>query len=155
YAEVIEVNDPGASATGTWTTTQCGTTSGCESAQYKTHASGTGTDKFTWHLYIPADGNYTVYVKYPSVTGAATNASYTVNYNGGSATATVDQTKNAGNWVSLGKWAFTQSGSGQQVSLAENSGGTVVADGIEIVRDTSGTTNTSNHNYAYTYDANG
>ena len=42
---------------------------------YRTHAAGAGTDTFTWKLHIPADGNYAVYVKYPVVTGAATNAS--------------------------------------------------------------------------------
>ena len=86
-----------------------------------------------------------------------TNASYTVNYSGGTATATADQTQNNGNggWVALGKWAFTQAGSGQQVSLAENSGGTVVADAVKIVRDNSGDTNTAVHGYTYTYDADG
>jgi RHS repeat-associated protein len=159
YAEVIEANDPGVKPTGTWTTTPCGTTAGCEGAQYATHAPGTGADSYTWHLYVPADGNYTVYVKYPVVSGAATKASFTVNYSSGTgtatATATVDQTQNNNNgWVSLGKWAFTQAGQDQQVSLAENSGGTVVAGAVKIVRDNSGDTNTSNHNYAYTYDAN-
>jgi RHS repeat-associated protein len=159
YAEVTQETDPGAKASPAtaWTTTACGSTAGCEGTQYATHAPGTGTDSFTWPLYIPADGNYTVYVKYPSVSGAATSATYTVAYNGGTATATAtaDQTKNAGSWVALGKWAFTQSGKGQQLTLAENSGGTVVADGVKIVRDTTGTTNTATHAYAYTYDADG
>jgi YD repeat-containing protein len=78
-----------------------------------------------------------------------------VAYNGGTATATADQTKNAGSWVALGKWAFTQSGKGQQLTLAESSGGTAVADAVKIVRDTAGTTNTATHGYAYTYDADG
>jgi YD repeat-containing protein len=156
YAEITQASDPGVKVAGTWTTTQCGTTPGCEGPQYQTHAAGTGTDSFTWHLYIPADGSYTVYVKYPVVSGAAASASYTVNYNGGTATATVNQTQNNSNgWVALGKWAFTQAGKNQQVSLAENSGGTVVADAVKIVRDTTGTTNTATHSYTYAYDANG
>jgi RHS repeat-associated protein len=156
YAEVTQASDAGAAATGTWATTACGSTAGCEGTQYETHASGTGTDKFTWHLYVPADGNYTVYVKYPVVSGAATNSQFTINYSGGSSTQTVDQTQNNGNgWVAIGKYALTQSGKGQQVSLAENSAGTVVAGTVKIVRGNSGTANTAVHGYTYAYDANG
>ncbi len=91
------------------------------------------------------------------VSGAATNAAYTVNYSSGSATVPVDQTKNAGgtSWVSLGKFAFTQAGTGQKVTLAENSGGTVVADAVKVVRDTTGVTNTAHHDFGYSYDPNG
>jgi RHS repeat-associated protein len=159
YSELVDDTDTGASATGAWTTATCTAgTNGCETYQYETHAAGSGSDKFTWNLDVPAAGNYTVYVKYPVVSGAVSNAAYTVKYNGGSAaaTATVDQTSdNGGGWVSLGKWAFTQGGNGQQVSLAENSGGTAVAGAVEIVRDNSGDTNTATHGYTYTYDPDG
>jgi RHS repeat-associated protein len=158
FAEVVESTDSAATAspTASWPMTTCGPTDTCQGYQYRTHAAGTGNDTFTWRLSVPADGNYTVYVKYPLVTGAATNAAFTVNYSGGSATVNVDQTKNNnGSWVALGKWAFTKAGTNQQVSLAENSGGTVVADSVQIVRDNSGDTNTATQTYGYTYDANG
>jgi YD repeat-containing protein len=160
YAEVVDdsdVNNASASPPANWSTAQCtSTTVGCEGFEYQTHAAGAGNDTFTWQLNVPQDGNYTVYVKYPVVSGAATNAAFTVSYSGGTATVNVDQTQdNNGGWVSLGKWAFKQDATGQQVSLAENSGGTVVADAVEIVRDNSGDTNTANHNYAYAYDADG
>ncbi len=140
-------------STGTWTTSSAGT--GFVGPGYQTHAPGAGTDTFTWNLNIPQDGNYTVYVKYPAVSGAATNASFKVSFSGGSSTVTVDQTQNAGTWVSLGKFAFTQSGTGQNVTLAQNPGGTVVADAVQVVRDNSGDTNTAHHNFGYTYDPNG
>jgi YD repeat-containing protein len=158
YAEVTQASDPGVkpAPTAAWTKAQCGTTPGCEGTVYYTDSSGTASDSFTWHLYVPADGNYTVYVKYPVVSAAVTNAQYTVNYNGGTATATVDQTQNNNNgWVTLGKWAFTQAGTNQQLTLAGNAGGTVVAGAVKIVRDNSGTPNTSTHTYTYSYDANG
>jgi RHS repeat-associated protein len=159
YSELVDDTDTGASAAGTWTTATCTAgTGGCEGYQYQTHAAGTGSDKFTWNLDVPAAGSYTVYVKYPVVSGAASNAAYTVKYNGGSsaATATVSQTSdNGGGWVPLGKWAFTQGGSGQQVSLAENSGGTAVAGAVEIVRDNTGETNTATHGDTYAYDPDG
>ena len=160
YAEVTEASDPGVKPTGSWTKQQCGTTVGCEGTVYYTDSSHTASDSFVWHLYVPADGNYTVYVKYPVVSGAATNAQYTVSYDPGTgtktATATISQAQNNNNgWVSLGKWAFTQAGKTQQLSLAGNTSGTVVADAVEIVRDNSGDTNTATHAYTYIYDADG
>jgi RHS repeat-associated protein len=140
-------------STGTWTTSSAGT--GFQGPGYQTHAPGSGTDTFTWNLNIPQDGNYTVYVKFPQVSGAATNAAYTVNFSGGTTTTTVDQTQNTGSWVSLGKFAFSQSGVGQKITLAENVGGTVVADAVQVVRDNSADTNTAKHNFGYSYDPNG
>src|SRR5262249_38684425 len=146
----------GVKPSGSWTKQQCGTTPGCEGTEYYTDSSGTATDSFTWHLYVPADGNYTVYAKYPVVSGATTSAQYTVNHSGGTDTVAVDQTQNNSNgWVALGKWAFTQAGQGQQVSLAASSGGTVVAGAVKIVRDDSADPNTSVHTYTDTYDADG
>jgi RHS repeat-associated protein len=161
YAEVIDDSDAQASQSpkGSWTPRSCtSTTPGCEEYQYQEHAPGTGNDTFTWALNAPASGNYTVYVKYPVVSGAATNAQYTVSYNGGSQTATVskDQTQdNGGNWISLGTYALTAGAKNQTVSLAENSGGIVVADAVQIVRDNSADTNVATHGYGYTYDADG
>jgi RHS repeat-associated protein len=152
--ELVDNSDSqNTSSTGTWATATSG--SGYQGFNYATHAAGSGTDAFTWKLDIPQDGNYTVYVKYPSVSGAATNASFKVNYSGGSATVAVNQTTNAGTWVSLGKWAFTQNGTGQKVTLSQNTGGTVVADAVKAVRDNTGTTNTAHHDFGYTYDPNG
>jgi RHS repeat-associated protein len=138
---------------GNWTTSSFGT--GFVGPDYQTHAAGTGTDSFTWNLHIPQDGNYTVYVKYPAVAGAATNASFKVSFSGDSSTVTVDQTQNAGTWVSLGKFAFTQAGASQSVTLTENSGGTVAADAVQVVRDNSGDTNTAHIDFGYAYDTDG
>ena len=138
---------------GTWTTSSAGT--GFVGPGYQTHAPGAGTDTFTWNLNIPEDGNYTVYVKYPAVSGAAANASFKVSFSGGSSTVAVDQTQNAGTWVPLGKFAFTQNGTGQSLTLAENPGGTVVADAVKIVRDNSGDTQAGSHSFGYSYDPNG
>ncbi|MER6354763.1 DNRLRE domain-containing protein [Streptomyces sp. NPDC001634] len=140
-------------STGTWSAATNGT--GYQGYNYRTHAAGSGTDAFTWNLSIPEDGTYQVYAQFPGVTGAATTAQYTINYNGGSATSTVDQTKNTGTWVSLGSYSFTQAGTGQKISLAQNAGGTVVADAIKVVRNNSGDTQPNPKSFTYTYDPNG
>ncbi|MBO0806902.1 MAG: sugar-binding protein, partial [Actinobacteria bacterium] len=158
-ADNSDFNNTSSSPPGSWSNSAAG--SGYVGYNYATHGKGTTGDTFTWHLNIPKDGNYTVYAAYPSVSGAATSASFKVDYNGGSATVSVDQTKNTSPdsggktvWVSLGKYAFTQSGTSQQVTLTENSGGTVVADAVKAVRDNTGETNTAKHDFAYTYDPN-
>src|SRR5258708_6915743 len=157
-----DTNNTAAPPAGSWTKATTGT--GYVGYNYQTDGAGTGGDPFTWKLHIPADGSYKVYVAYPAVSGAATSASYTVTYSngtGGTATATVpvNQTQNTStqghtNWVALGTWAFTQAGTGQNVTLTQNSAGTVVADAVKVVRDTTGVTNTAHHHFAYTYDPN-
>ncbi|MGW0631039.1 golvesin C-terminal-like domain-containing protein [Streptomyces sp. NPDC002758] len=139
--------------TGSWPTANSG--SDHQGYDYATHAAGTGSDSFTWNLTVPQDGTYQVYVKYPQVTGAATTASYTVGYHGGTATKAVDQTKNTGTWVSLGSYAFTAADTTQKVTLAQNSGGTVAADAVKIVRDNSADTDNEKTAFTYSYDASG
>jgi RHS repeat-associated protein len=101
---------------------------------YQTHAAGTGTNTFTWNLNIPQDGTYQVLVKYPAVSGATTSAPYTVTHSAGTTNTTVNQTTNAGTWVSLGSFSFTQA-TPAKVVLSDNAAGTVVADAVKLVRD--------------------
>ncbi|MGW7358049.1 golvesin C-terminal-like domain-containing protein [Streptomyces sp. NPDC054802] len=139
------------SATGTWTT---GDITGQQGYDHATHTAGTGTDAFAWTLNIPADGAYDVYVKYPEVSGAATAAKYTLTHATGTVDKTIDQTAAAGAWVPLGSYTFAQ-GNAAKLELFENSAGTVVADGVKLVRDNSADTDTEQHTFTYAYDVNG
>ncbi|MEV0633920.1 DNRLRE domain-containing protein [Streptomyces sp. NPDC050619] len=139
------------SSTGTWPT---GDTSGEQGYNYATHTAGTGTDAFTWTLNIPTDGTYEAFVKFPAVSGAATTAKYTVTHDGGTTDKTIDQTAGAGTWVSLGSYSFKQ-GNAAKLQLFQNSGATVVADGVKLVRDNSADTDNEQKTFAYTYDVNG
>nr|WP_316959696.1 RHS repeat-associated core domain-containing protein [Streptomyces sp. TRM68367] len=139
------------SKTGTWTS---GDASDQEGYDHLTHAAGTGTDAFTWTLNIPSDGTYEAFVKFPTVSGAATNAKYTLTDSAGTVDKTVDQTQGTGTWVSLGSYAFKQ-GNAAKLQLFENSSGTVVADGVKLVRDNSADTDTEQKSFTYTYDTNG
>ncbi|MGW0998335.1 golvesin C-terminal-like domain-containing protein [Streptomyces sp. NPDC002523] len=138
--------------TGTWATASTGTDH--QGYDYRTHAAGSGTDAFNWQLNIPQDGTYTVYAKYPQVTGAATAAAYTVTHDGTNTAKTVNQSTGAGTWVSLGAYSFTQGGT-SSVSLAQNTGGTVSADAVKLVRDNSADTDNEKHTFTYSHDPNG
>ncbi|MER5306558.1 DNRLRE domain-containing protein [Streptomyces sp. NPDC002773] len=140
------------SATGTWAK---GDVTGQQGYDHRTHAAGTGTDAFTWTLNVPKDGTYTAYVKYPKVTGAATTARYTLSQGATTNPAvTKDQNAATGTWVQLGSYTLKQ-GNDAKLKLEQNSGGVVVADGVKLVRDTSGETDSEKKSFAYAYDVNG
>ncbi|MGW0806050.1 golvesin C-terminal-like domain-containing protein [Nonomuraea sp. NPDC002799] len=119
---------------------------------YATAPAGTGQSSLTWNLTTPSDGTYKVQVQYPS--GAtATNATYKVKHQGGEATVTLDQTKNPGTWIELGGYTFT-AGTTHSVTLTDAANGTVAADAVKLVRDTSGQADGEKKDFAYTYDLN-
>ncbi|OPG13112.1 polymorphic toxin-type HINT domain-containing protein [Microbispora sp. GKU 823] len=148
--------------TGTWTTggstsslvagpTVAGT-SGFTGYDYATAPAGTGDASFTWNLTIPTAGSYKAYVRYPSGAGA-TNAKYTVKYDGGQDTKTVDQTASPGEWVELGSYTFTE-GITHSITLTNDANGTVAADSVKLVRDNSGDTDNEKKDFEYFYDVN-
>ncbi|MFF1659494.1 DNRLRE domain-containing protein [Streptomyces sp. NPDC058255] len=140
------------SSTGTWTK---GDISGQQGYDHRTHASGTGSDAFTWTLNIPKDGTYTAYVKFPKVTGAATGAKYTLVHDGTTEpVVTKDQNAGTGTWVSLGSYSLKQ-GNATTLKLDQSSTGITVADGVKLVRDNSSDTDNEKHTFAYAYDVNG
>ncbi|NUT20964.1 MAG: DNRLRE domain-containing protein [Hamadaea sp.] len=138
--------------TGTWTAAT--TATGFYGRDYATHPAGTGTDKFTWQLNLPQAGTYEVFVRYPSVAGAASDAKFAITNATGTVTKTVDQTTAGGQWVSLGSLAFAD-GSGQKIELSDAANGVVVADAVKLVRDNTGETDTEKQDFTYAYDPNG
>ncbi|ELS57260.1 golvesin C-terminal-like domain-containing protein [Streptomyces viridochromogenes] len=138
-------------AQGTWDPSQATDQWGYN---VRTNAAGTGADTFTWQLVIPQDGTYEVFTRHGDVTGAATNAPFEITHSTGSVTKTVNQSANAGDWVSLGSYTFTESGT-QKITLTDNADGTVIADGIKLVRSNTGETDNEKKDFTYTYDANG
>ncbi|OAH13198.1 tRNA3(Ser)-specific nuclease WapA precursor [Streptomyces jeddahensis] len=136
---------------GNWSRTQAEQQYGYDTYS---HPAGTGADKFVWQLNIPQDGTYEVFVRHPKMTGAASDAKFTVDHNGGSVTKTVDQTQNTGNWISLGSYSFVEDGP-QKVSLTDQANGTVVADAVKLVRSNTGETDNEKKDFTYKYDANG
>ncbi|MET8232186.1 DNRLRE domain-containing protein [Micromonospora sp. NPDC005298] len=140
------------SASGTWTTAN--TATGRYGTSYATRPAGAGANTFTWQLNVPQSGTYEVFAQYPQLNGAAVDAKFTVSHSGGAATKTVNQSANAGTWVSLGSYSFTE-GNTHKVALSDQASGTVIADAVKLVRDNSADIDDEAHSYAYTYDPNG
>ncbi|QEX22839.1 hypothetical protein FRZ61_27720 [Hypericibacter adhaerens] len=90
----------------------------------------------TWTLTPAQTASYRVYAKWPASAANATDAKYTVTYEGGSTTVTVNQRVSGGQWVLLGTYPFNATGTGYKVDLADTSlTGKVVADAIYYVQD--------------------
>jgi len=138
--------------TGTWTA--AATATGTYGTNYHTHAAGTGTSSFTWQLAVPQQGTYEVFIRYPNVAGAATDAKFTVSHAAGTTVKPINQAAGAGTWVSLGSYTFAESNT-QKISLTDQATGTVVADAVKLVRDNSTDTDTERHEITYRYDTNG
>jgi len=97
---------------------------------------GTGATA-TWDVELTdGPGFYKVSVRYPTGSKLATNAQYTINYYKGEydTTVEVDQTKNGGQLVNLGTYAFADDGT-ENVTLSDKANKWVVADAVKFVWD--------------------
>jgi hypothetical protein len=94
----------------------------------------------SWPIAASQTGSYRVYAKWPASSLHATDAKYTVTYQGGSSTVTVNQRVNGGQWKLLGTFPFNSGGTGYKVELSDNvTTGKVAADAIRYVLDESST----------------
>ncbi len=96
---------------------------------YQYHAAGTGANTATWTLYVTYPGVYAVLASwYPSSVNAS-NAKYTINYSGGSATVEVDQ-RQSELVNALGAYYFDQGI--YTVRLSDSANARVVADAVVL-----------------------
>ncbi|HET9137755.1 MAG TPA: sugar-binding protein, partial [Actinophytocola sp.] len=113
--------------------------------------TGAANATTSWKASVPADGTYEVLIRYPK--GTATGATYTVAHNGGTSTARVDQTRRAGEWVSLGKFAMSTD-QVRTVSVSGNGNGTPEAGAVQLVRDNTGQADDERKTFGHRYDPN-
>lgn len=120
---------------------------------YRTHQPGPTQDSFVWKADVPASGRYEVAVRFPR--GEATNATYTIEHDGGRTTKTVDQTQvSEDGWVSLGSYDYTE-GQLRSVTLNGGADAAVNADAVRWVRDNLGTRDDERKTFEHSYDPNG
>ncbi|MCW3841999.1 DNRLRE domain-containing protein [Micromonospora yasonensis] len=159
HALMVDNSDPEeAKAFGPtpWTTSTSG--SGYYGPDYATHAPGTGENRFEWTMPPRTeDAEAEVFVRYPAVEGAATDAKYTVTsaYPADPVTVTVDQTQRAGEWISLGKYHVTPGTAPYAVKLSDQANGTVVADTVKWVITNTIDPDNEYLTFDYSYDING
>lgn len=126
---------------GTWTETNS-TTNGwwvSEKDNFNMYrarwkAAGTGTDTARVNPTFGHSGEYEVYEWHGTVDGQtmATNVPYRIVHAGGTATGTINQQTNTGQWNLLGTFNFN-TGSGQYFALNDNANGAVIYDAVKFV----------------------
>jgi N-acetylmuramoyl-L-alanine amidase len=130
-AELIVDNSDGVVAVkGKWMTTT--TTGGFYGSDYLFRTPGDGASSVTWPFPNSAAGRYEVFARWSAGPNRATNATYQISSNAGTANVGVNQKTNGGGWQSLGSFDF-QPGKGQGVVLTDKADGVVVADALRFV----------------------
>lgn len=137
-----------------WTTSATGTDH--QGYDYLSHAAGTGANRIEWQAPpITESGPYDIWIRYPAVQGAATNATVKVTVGQEVHTFTLDQTQRAGEWINLGRYWFERGSFFEEVELTDNANGIVSADAVKFIRYDSNTDDLEFKDVSYTYDVNG
>ena len=126
----VDNTDTNVTKVGTWTTSTAVT--GYYGSNFAYRAAGTGANKFTWSPKPATTDQYMVYARWTSNSTRATNARYTINYNGGSTVVIANQQANGGMWNLLGTYSF-KAATSYAITLTDQANGVVVADAVMLV----------------------
>ena len=96
---------------------------------YRYHAAGDGSCTANWTPDLEKAGDYKVYAWWQTRGDRASNAPYTINYDGGSETVRMDQRRDWAQWNYLGTWPFA-AGTAGSVVLSDDADMTVDADAV-------------------------
>ncbi len=96
----------------------------------------------TWTPTLPVPDTYTVSAWWAAASTNHPQATYHIYHAGGTSRVTVNQTQNGGQWHVLGTYVMMP-GQQHRVVLANQVGGTVVADAIKFTAAGSGTPRTA------------
>jgi hypothetical protein len=98
-------------------------------------ASGGSNAQAIFRPNIGVAGRYEVFEWHGTLNNgqSASNVRHTINHAEGSATINVDQTRNAGQWNSLGVYTFSEGENGNITISAQGANGTVMADAFKLV----------------------
>jgi hypothetical protein len=129
----IILDNPVASLTGSWTVSNSSTDKFSTDYAFATTVSGTPNASATFRPNITTPGKYNVSVWYPQGANRATNAPYTISYNGGSTTVFVNQQIGGGTWQLIAAGINFAAGTNGYVSLSNNAGpNVVIADAVRF-----------------------
>ncbi len=121
---------PSVDVTGSWSADYLSTTQFKENYMYR--PAGSGANQVQWLFTIEQERDYSIYAWWPSYSGGAPDAPYTVDHTDGSDTIDVDQSRNGGRWVKLGDFYYTPGDYSVAVSDGAASG-RVMADAVRVV----------------------
>ncbi len=126
-AVIVDNGQTGYQETGAWVASNLTGYNG-SSTRYSTTNGSTAK----WTPNLPNARAYQVYAWYPYYATNSTAATYTINYNGGSAPVTKNQTQQTDGWALVGAFNFA-AGTGGSVTLTVSGGTTHRADAVRFV----------------------
>ncbi len=138
----IVIDNPNATLTGSWSTGTSATDK-YGSNYYYASTAASETKSARWTPNIITAGNYDVYVWYPAGSNRSAAAPYTVYWNGGSQTYTVNQKANGGQWNLIATGKPFAVGTTGYVKLGNGTGESsvnVMADAVKFVCPQAGDT---------------
>ncbi len=133
-ADII-IDNPACTLVGSWTTGTSATDKYGTNYYYCTTAVSE-TKSASWRPTIITAGNYDVYVWYPAGSNRTAMAPYTVYWNGGSATTSVNQKVTGGQWVLIASAKPFVVGTAGYVKIGNGTGESalnVMADAVKFV----------------------
>jgi hypothetical protein len=119
---IVDNGQPGTSFTGTWTVTSAANAFGTDSLV----SPGLGASTHRWTPTIPVAGSYEVFLWWPAEPSLAAAVPGTVVDSTGAHALAINQQAGAGQWQSLGTFAFS-AGTAGYVEISD-AGGAAVAD---------------------------
>ena len=124
---VLDDGDPGTTQSGVWRLSSAPGGHDGDSL----YCPGYGTDRYRWSPFLPAAGEYDVYLWWTSSAGRSARVPVRVGYADGVWETTVDQRTGGGVWQHLGRWRFDAGESGYVEVSGEN--GQASADAVRFV----------------------
>jgi len=88
--------------------------------------------KAVWTPTLPRRDEYEVYARWPANAANASDAPYTIYYEGGSTTVSKNQQATGGSWQLLGSFIMAP-GQNHRVELADTANGNLIADAVKFV----------------------
>ena len=131
----VIVDDLNVNYVGGWTVGSG--TSGFSGTEYRfasTAAGGPSTATFRPNIAVA--GNYDIYLWFIAGSNRATNAPYTIVYNGGTNSVSVNQSANPGGWLKIASARPFASGTNGYIQLSNDvgySGKVVISDAVKLV----------------------
>ncbi len=129
----IIIDNGDATVVGSWSTGTSATDK--YGADYRFKSAGTGSAYLQYTPNISTAGDYQIYCWYPQGANRPTDAPYTITYNGGTTTVSVNQQANGGGWRLLGTFNFA-TGTAGHVRITDNfttPSAVVMADAVRFV----------------------
>jgi len=129
-------SDAAFSASANWTSTS--TSDSYLGSSRIRKGTAVNSDPAVWTLPIPHAGSYDVYVRYPTMSGATTAASYEVVTSTGTSTVSVNQQSRGGRWNRLGNYSFAAGSAVIRLSSQGASTDNICADAVRLIEPLQG-----------------